>query len=118
MILVPVLLRGPRESCDSFRFVLDTGTTTTMVATDIAERLGFSARHAIRRSRVYSALGQEEGYTVRVAALLAFGLERRAFEVACHDFAPAAHVDGLLGADFFEDRALLINYAEGTAELL
>ena len=115
MILVPVLLRGPRESCDSFRFVLDTGTTTTMVATDIAERLGFSA---IRRSRVYSALGQEEGYTVRVAALLAFGLERRAFEVACHDFAPAAHVDGLLGADFFEDRALLINYAEGTAELL
>lgn len=47
LILVPVVLRGPRGRSDNFRFVLDTGTTTTMIATDIAERLGFSARDAV-----------------------------------------------------------------------
>ncbi|MBI5499688.1 MAG: hypothetical protein HY907_05565 [Deltaproteobacteria bacterium] len=46
------------------------------------------------------------------------GIERTDFEVACHDFAPESHVDGLLGADFLEHDTLVIQYAAGIAELL
>ena len=114
---VPVSVWGPRRPPSDLVFVLDTGADRTIIDTQIALRLGFSERDAIRRSRVSSPLGHEEGFMVVAPRIRALGWERGGFELACHQLTTTTEVDGLLGADFFDGLRLVIDYGTGTVEL-
>ena len=117
LVSVPVRVWGPRRPPSDLVFVLDTGTDRTIIDTQIALRLGFSERDAIRRSRVSSPLGHEEGFMVVAPRFRALGWERGGFELACHQLTTTTEVDGLLGADFFDGLRLVIDYGDGTVEL-
>jgi predicted aspartyl protease len=117
LVVVPVVVWGPRGEAFRLRFVLDTGTSRTMLSEQAATLLGFSPSDATRRSRVSSVLGTEGGYMARASRIRALGWERDDVEVACHSFAPDAHVAGLLGADFFAGLRLVIDYGAGTVDL-
>ena len=101
----------------SFWFVVDTGTPRTLIDVEAARNLGFAPDGAVRRSRILTAIGAEEGYVVVAPRIRGLGWERGGFEIACHQLAATAQVDGLLGADFFADLVLTVNYAAGTVEL-
>ena len=117
LISVPVVVWGLRRPPSDLVFVLDTGTERTIIDTEIAARLGFSERQATGRSRVLSAVGAEEGFLVTVPRFRALGCEHSPFPVACHHLGPKARIDGLLGADFFAGRRLVIDYGAGIVEL-
>jgi predicted aspartyl protease len=116
LVRVPVVVLAPRARA-RLRFVVDPGTARTIVAERRAVHLGLTRAVATRRSRVSSVLGAEEGWVVRVDSLEALGWCRQDFDVACHRFAEGADVDGLLGADFFAELVLTINYAASTVDL-
>jgi predicted aspartyl protease len=113
LISVPVVVWGPRRSPSDLVFVLDTGTERTIIDVEIAARLGLSEEQAIRRSRVVSALGAEEGFVVTVPRFRALGYDRNDFPIACHRLGANARIDGLIGADFFDGLRLVIDYGAG-----
>ena len=117
LISVPVVLWGPRRSPSDLVFVLDTGTERTIIDVAIATRLGFSEEQAIRRSRVVSALGAEEGFVVTAPRFRALGWDRDNFPIACHQLGANARIDGLIGADFFDGLRLVIDYGTGGVEV-
>jgi predicted aspartyl protease len=118
LVVVPTAVWGPLGYGRRFRFVIDTGTGRTMLSEDGARFLGFAPEMATRTSRVASVLGTELGYLVLAPRVHALGWDRSDFEVACHRFAPEAQIDGLLGADFFAARRLVIDYGISEVELL
>lgn len=117
LISVPVVVWGPRRSPSDLVFVLDTGTERTIIDVDIATRLGFSEDQAIRRSRVVSALGAEEGFLVTARRFRALGWDRGDFPIACHQLGANARIDGLIGADFFAGLRLVVDYGAGVVEV-
>ena len=56
LIIVEALVTGPRGTVPG-QFVLDTGAAATTVTPELAESIGYSARDAIKRTRVRTALG-------------------------------------------------------------
>jgi predicted aspartyl protease len=117
LIIVPVVVWGPKGAARRFRFVLDTGTARTILSERTASMLGFTPSDATRPSRVASILGAELGYVVVVPRIHSLGWERDDFEVACHGFDPDAQVAGLLGGDFFARMRLVIDYGTGMIEV-
>jgi predicted aspartyl protease len=116
-VFVPVELSGPSGHGETFDFVLDTGTSRTIIDVGAADRIGFGTGAAIGRSRVSSALGVELGYMVRTPRIAALGWERTEFEIACHHLGANADVHGVLGIDFFAGLRLVIDFAASTVEL-
>lgn len=98
LMLVTATLVGPRGESTA-RFVLDTGAAMTTVVPELADELGYSARDARRRTRVRSAVGTEDGYSIRVAELSVLGLLQQGLEINVFDLGFAG-VDGLLGMNF------------------
>ena len=70
-----------------------------------------SARDGIKRARVHTAIGSEEGYLLRVAELAALGVTMPSFPVHVFD---VGHddIDGLLGLNFLYE----LNYEVRSAE--
>ena len=117
LVSVPVTVSGLLRPSSDLVFVIDTGTERTIIDVDIGRRLGFSEQDAVRRSRVVSALGAEEGFVVVTPRIRALDWERDDFPIACHRLGSTARIDGLLGADFFAGLRLVIDYGAGIVEL-
>ena len=117
LVRVPVLVWGDGREMSSLSFVVDTGAPRTLLDVEAAQSLGLAPERSVRRSRVLTAVGAEEGYVVVVRRIRGLGWERGGFEIACHQLATNAQVDGLLGADFFAGLVLSVNYAAGTVSL-
>lgn len=100
LIVVRVLLYGPSGVVNS-DFVLDTGASNTIVDYRIAKSIGYSVEHSVAPSRVRSAVGKEEGFRIKVAALEVLGKRLENFAVACHALLDQG-VEGLLGMNFLE----------------
>jgi hypothetical protein len=58
--------------------------------------LGYSAREGLRRNRVHTALGSEEGYVLEVAEFMALGTVLQRFRVHVFDLG-YDDIDGLVG---------------------
>jgi len=117
LVRVPVLVWGCGRAVSSLSFVLDTGAPRTLLDVEAARNMGLAPERAVRRSRVLTAVGAEEGYVVIAPRIRCLGWERGGLEIACHQLAASAQVDGLLGADFFAGLRLIIDYGAGTVEL-
>jgi predicted aspartyl protease len=110
LIIVEALLTGPRQTMPGL-FVLDTGAMFTTMTPELADLLGYSARDGIKRARVHTAIGSEEGYLLRVAALEALGVSIPSCPVHVFDLGHE-DIDGLLGLSFLYE----LNYEIRSAE--
>jgi len=98
IIVVTARITGPRGSAFA-RLVLDTGAVMTTLTPELAVTIGYTARDGIRRTRVHTAIGSEEGFLLSVAKLTALGVV--ASNVLVHVF-DLGHddIDGLVGLNF------------------
>ena len=100
LIIVEVRLTGPLGPAVG-RFVLDTGAVATTMIPELADSIGYSARNALMRTKVHTAIGEEEGYVVHVAELAVLGFALPNFPVNVFDLGHDIH--GLLGMNFLSD---------------
>jgi predicted aspartyl protease len=110
LLIVEAIVTGPRGTV-SGRFVLDTGAVLTTVIPEIVDSIGYSARDGFKRARVHTAIGEEEGYVLRVAELAVLGFTMPRFPVHVFDL---GHEDihGLLGMNFLGECNFEIRPAE------
>ncbi len=101
LIIVEVRLVGPHGPAVG-KFVLDTGAAVTTMTPETADLIGYSARDAFKRTRVHSAISEEEGYVVHVAELAALGFVMPAFPINVFDLGHEG-LDGLLGMNYLSD---------------
>ena len=111
LIIVKAFLTGPRKTAVG-RFVLDTGAVYTTMTPELADLIGYSARDGIRPTRVRTAVGNEEGYLLRVAELEALGFAMPSFPVHVFDLGHE-DIDGLVGLNFLSELNYEIRSAEG-----
>ncbi|HEX7838079.1 MAG TPA: retropepsin-like aspartic protease [Kofleriaceae bacterium] len=109
---MPGKIAGPR--CEaSLKLVLDTGASLTLIVPRVAEVLGYSARDADAVTNVYSPLGREQGYALRVARFAALGFAMADFTVNVLDLSDGGSIDGLVGLNFLEHFNYQVRSAEG-----
>jgi predicted aspartyl protease len=112
LILVDVEIDGPRRQ-RQFTFALDTACTETLVAHHALDQIGYQARDGESIATVTSALGQEQGYRLRVTRLQALGHAFESFRVNVQDLPDNAGIDGLLGLNFLRQLNYEIRSKEG-----
>jgi clan AA aspartic protease (TIGR02281 family) len=110
LIFVRGRIAGPRGTRIA-RFVLDTGAVFTTMTPELAADIGYSARDGIRRTRVHTAIGSEQGYVLEVATLSVLGVAMRSFPVHVFDLGHD-DIDGLVGLNFLNQ----LNYEVRSAE--
>jgi predicted aspartyl protease len=82
---------------------IDTAATATVIAPDVIEDIGYSPRDGIAVTTVRSAIGKEQGYTLKVAQFAALGFVFQDFEVHVFDLAAGYGIDGLIGLSFLRN---------------
>jgi predicted aspartyl protease len=110
LIVVQALVTGPRGVVPG-RFVLDTGAALTTMIPELADSIGYTARDGFKRTRVRTAIGDEEGYGLRVAEFTVLGFTMPSFPINVFDLGHG-DIDGLLGMNFLSD----FNYEIRSAE--
>ncbi len=110
LIILETLVTGPRGRLPA-RFVLDTGAVFTTMIPELAELIGYSPRDGVRRTRVHTAVGEEEGYVLRVAELDVLGVAMTSFAIHVFDLGHD-DIDGLLGMNFLSELNFEIRPAE------
>ncbi len=83
---------------------------TTMIP-ELADSIGYSARDGFKRTRVHTAIGEEEGYVLRVADLSVLGTTLPSFPVHVFDLG-YEDIHGLLGMNFLSEFNFEIRPAE------
>jgi predicted aspartyl protease len=102
LIIVDAEVWGPRASELVF-LALDTGSSETVLAPDVVDRLGYSPRHGEQITRVRSAVGEEQGYTLRVSQFATLGFTLTDFRIHVFDLAAGHGIDGLIGLSFLNN---------------
>lgn len=92
--------------------MLDTGAVMTTITPELADSVGYHPRAGLRRSRVRSAIGEEEGYLIDVAEFTALQITRRALPIQVFDLG-YADIDGLIGMNFLRHLDYEIRSAQG-----
>jgi predicted aspartyl protease len=110
LIIVEAFVSGPLGTRVG-RFVLDTGAVLTTMIPELADSIGYSARDGIKRARVHTAVGSEEGYVLRVAELDVVGVAMPSFLINVFDLGHD-DIDGLVGLNFLSE----LNYEIRSAE--
>jgi predicted aspartyl protease len=110
LILIEARVTGPRMAVTA-RLVLDTGAVYTTITPELAAEIGYSVRDGIRRTRVRTAIGSEEGYVLAVAELAVLGLIVPRLLVHVFDLGHD-DIDGLVGLNFLSQ----LNYEVRSAE--
>src|SRR5262245_38138898 len=110
LIIVETFVTGPRGRLPG-RFVLDTGAVFTTMIPELVDLIGYSPRDGVRRTRVHTAVGQEEGYVLHVAELAVLGCAMTSFPVHVFDLGHD-DIDGLLGMNFLSRLNFEIRPAE------
>jgi predicted aspartyl protease len=110
LIIVGCVVAGPRGTTTGC-FVLDTGAVMTTMSPEFADLVGYSARDGIRRARVRTAIGAEDGYLLAVSEFAALRCPRTRLHVHVFDLG-YDDIDGLLGLNFLSR----LNYEVRSAE--
>ena len=84
-----------------------------LLVPEIVDALGYTPRDAEAITDVYSAIGKEQGYTLRVARFAALGFDVADFRVHVFDLPDRYGIDGLAGLGFLRRFNYEIRSAEG-----
>ena len=107
LIIVPARMWGVRGEERELRLVVDTGAAPTIIAPELLDELGYSARqHGEQIASTRSIAGREQGYMLRVNKLECLGMIEHDFRVYAQDLPAGWDIDGLLGLSFLR----LFNY--------
>jgi clan AA aspartic protease (TIGR02281 family) len=90
---------GSREAL----LVIDTGAAATSIEPALLERLGYSSRDAIARTRVTTPAGVQQGHLFRVDRFATLGAEISSFVIQALALDDEYGVNGLLGMNFLEN---------------
>jgi len=93
LIIVSVLVTGPRGTLPGL-FVLDTGAAVTTMTQELASSIGYGPRDGFRRTKVHTAISEEEGYALRLAEFTVLGFTLTSFPVNVFDLGHD-DIDGL-----------------------
>lgn len=99
LIIVKSQVWGPAGAVP-LRLAVDTGSSETVIAARIVDDLGYSPRHGEVITRVRTAVGEEQGYILRVARFIALGFAVPDFRVHVFDLPDGHDIDGLIGLSF------------------
>jgi predicted aspartyl protease len=99
LIYVRGKVSGPQGEVP-LRLVLDTGASMTLVVPQIIEKIGYGRQDGELVTNVYSPLGKEQGYTLRVARFVTLGFAVARFPVNVMALADRDTCDGLVGLNF------------------
>jgi clan AA aspartic protease (TIGR02281 family) len=110
LIIVRAEISGPATTTAA-RLVLDTGAAATTLVPEVIERIGYTRRDSFKKAKVHTAVGEENGYWIRVAELTVLGVTTPDFALAVF---PLGHpdIDGLVGMNFLRHFNVEIRPAE------
>ena len=112
LIVVPAWLRSPRRDKQVW-LAVDTGSVDTVVNPGIVDQLDYSVRDGEHIMSVRSAIGREQGWTLRVKRFSALGFVVPEFRVDVFDLATGGDIDGLLGLSFLDALNYEVRSKEG-----
>ena len=95
------------------RLVVDTGSSDTVVTPEIIDDLGYSPRDGEHVMTVRSAIGREQGWTLRVRQFLALGFVIPDYRIHVFDLATGDDIDGLIGLSFLNELNYEVRSKEG-----
>jgi predicted aspartyl protease len=99
LIVVDSKIWGPCGR-ERLSFAIDTASAATVIAPYVVDGLGYSPRDGLAITTVRSAVGKEQGYTLKVSRFAALGFVFADFEVNVFDLAGGHGIDGLIGLSF------------------
>jgi hypothetical protein len=117
LVWLRVLVQTARKTYRSFAFVLDPGSSQTILNRHTAEAIGFPESAKTGDATFDSVSGPVPAYTLTLPAIIALGRQLDNYEVAAKSFPSQLHVDGVLGLDFFVGTDLLLAFRTGKVEL-
>ena len=98
LLLIEAEVVGPTGRTAEARLVLDTGAAATTLTPRMIEKIGYTRRGAFKKAKVHTAIGEEDGFWLRVAALTVLGVTTPNFALTVF---PLGHkdIDGLVVND-------------------
>ncbi len=102
LIIVEAVVAGKNARRTKARLVVDTGSSATTLTPKVVHRIGYSRRDAYKDATVTTAVGEERGYWIHVAALDVLGVATPDFPITVF---PLGHrdIDGLVGMNFLRN---------------
>ncbi len=114
LIIVHARLWGAQGQERDLRLVVDTGAGPTIIAPELLDELGYSARqHGEQVASTRSIAGREQGYMLRVKQLECLGMVEQEFRVYAQDLPTGWDIDGLLGLSFLRHLNYEVRSIEG-----
>jgi len=112
LVVVDARLWSPRY--DKWAsLVVDTGSSDTVVLPEVIDKLGYSVRDGEHVMTVRSAIGREQGWTLRVKRFSALGFVAPDYRIHVFDLAIGHDIDGLIGLSFLRQFNCEFRFAEG-----
>jgi clan AA aspartic protease (TIGR02281 family) len=97
-----ILVTGEVEDATDVRFLVDTGSTLTIISTELADELGFDLRGRGPSVRLETANGPVEAPLVTLESVRLGRALVRNVQAAVYDIQAADPIDGLLGLSFLD----------------
>lgn len=113
LIIVEARVWSSKASLPVF-LAIDTGSSETVLAPHVVDDLGYSPRDGEAITRVRSAVGDEQGYILRVTRFGALGFSIPDFRIHVFDLAAGYGIDGLVGLSFLRQFNYEVRSLEGT----
>jgi predicted aspartyl protease len=101
LIVVDAQIFGVRDA-RSVSLAIDTACAEIVVTPAIVDDLGYSPRDGGHLTTVRTAIGQEQGYTLRVKQFSALGFTLPHHVIHVFDLATGDDIDGLIGLRFLD----------------
>jgi hypothetical protein len=112
LIIVEAEIWGPRGH-HVIDLALDTASAHTLVLPQIMDEIGFNPRDGIVITGVYSAVGKEQGYLIKVPQFSALGFTLTDFPIHVFDLAAHYGIHGLIGLSFLHRFNYTVRSTEG-----
>jgi predicted aspartyl protease len=117
LILLKVKITGRIRSEEAI-FALDTGATKTVINIDLLKRIGYTAKDFSNKIMITTGSGKANTHLMNVRLFEAFSLQKRNFSVLAYQLPVTTYVEGLLGLDFIRNRKLILDFVNGSIELV
>jgi len=112
LIVVRAWLGSPRHDVRAW-LAVDTGAVDTVIKPGIVDQLDYGVRDGEHIMSIRSAIGREEGWTLRVKRFSAFGFVVPDYRVDVFDLSTGDDIDGLLGLNFLNELNYEVRSKEG-----